>query len=154
MSDYKGVGLQRFHCVCDHDVSSLLPCCDSLTQCCSGVLYKALIVQMSFPNMQICQVYSLTSILTEWGIGSLKTVTYEIKNFTSPSKPFSMTATYTAGTAIRIAYVKFIYNETAEVPQFVLEKNSPTYEFVSCQEVVCSWIVKPLTYIRQVKLLS
>jgi hypothetical protein len=77
----------------------------------------------------ICQVYSLTSILTEWGIGSLKTVTYEIKNFTSPSKPFSMTATYTAGTAIRIAYVKFIYNETAEVPQFVLEKNSPTYEF-------------------------
>ena len=45
-----------------------------------------------------------------------------------------MTATYTAGFEHRTAYVKFMYNETAEVPQFVYEEEEPTNAFVSDQD--------------------
>ena len=45
-----------------------------------------------------------------------------------------MTATYTAGFEHRTAHVKFMYNETAEVPQFVYEEEEPTNAFVSDQD--------------------
>ena len=82
-------------------------------------------------SKQICQKWPESSIVDEIGLGSLDTVTYEITDFVSDSEPFSMTATYTAGYDDTTACVKFMYNETAEVPQFVYENEEPTNTFVS-----------------------
>ena len=66
-----------------------------------------------------------------FGLGSMDTAQYTITNYNPSAKYFSMRVTYSMGAGGRQTVVDFVYNQSAQTPDFVWDSENPTNHYVS-----------------------
>ena len=67
----------------------------------------------------------------QFGLGSMDTAQYTVTNFDPSAKYFSMSVTYSMGAEGRQTVVSFVYNQTAQTPDFVWDSEIPSNHYVS-----------------------
>ena len=61
----------------------------------------------------------------------MDTAQYKITNYDPSAKYFSMSVTYSMGAGGRQSVVSFVYNQSAQTPDFVWDSEKPLNHYVS-----------------------
>ena len=66
----------------------------------------------------------------QFGLGSMDTAQYTV-NYDPSAEYFSMSVTYSMGAGGKQTVVSFVYNQSAQTPDFVWDSENPTNHYVS-----------------------
>ena len=67
----------------------------------------------------------------QFGLGSIDTAQYTVTNYDTSAEYFSMSVTYSMGAGGKQTVVSFVYNQSAQTPDFVWDSENPTNHYVS-----------------------